>query len=253
MDQVRDLADNRLIRGCIYCGRADDTRDHVPARVFLDPPFPENLPVLPACRVCNNGFSIDEQYLACLIECARAGSTEPDRIQRPRIARLLQEVPALRARIEAAKMTVDGMIAFEGEEDRIRNVVRKLARGHAAFELSLVQRHEPVSLEWWPLSMMSAEQLDAYDAAHVVRLVGEIGSRGTQGLCVTQFIITNKRGEVSALNLVVNDWVTVQDGVYRYLATDDHGGVRVKIVIAEFFAGEIVWSEPSTVDSAGGE
>ena len=48
---------------CIYCGAESGTREHVPSKVFLDEPYPEDLPVLPACFNCNNGFSDDEAYV----------------------------------------------------------------------------------------------------------------------------------------------------------------------------------------------
>jgi hypothetical protein len=43
MEQLKSYADNRLVNGCVYCGGPEETRDHVPSRVFLDPPYPENL------------------------------------------------------------------------------------------------------------------------------------------------------------------------------------------------------------------
>jgi hypothetical protein len=110
MDQLRSYADDRLVNECIYCGGSGETRDHVPSRVFLDPPFPENLPVVGACGLCNGGFSRDEEYFACLIESAVAGSTDPDHIRRPEVASILRRTPALRARIEAAKSFKDGRI-----------------------------------------------------------------------------------------------------------------------------------------------
>jgi hypothetical protein len=76
MRQIKDFADDRNKARCVYCGGLDETRDHVPSRVFLDEPLPENLPVVPACIACNNSFSRDEEYLACLIECALTGSVE---------------------------------------------------------------------------------------------------------------------------------------------------------------------------------
>lgn len=65
MDQLHNYADNRLVVGCIYCGGRDDTKEHVPSRVLLDEPLPENLPVVYACRSCNNGYSKVEEYFAC--------------------------------------------------------------------------------------------------------------------------------------------------------------------------------------------
>jgi hypothetical protein len=50
MRQLESYADERLTAACIYCGRATQTRDHVPSRVLLNEPYPNNLPVVPACN-----------------------------------------------------------------------------------------------------------------------------------------------------------------------------------------------------------
>ena len=174
MDQLKNLADNRLISGCIYCGGPAETRDHVPSRIFLDAPLPDNLPVVVACWECNNGFSRDEEYLACLIEAVIAGSTDPDRIRRSSIAAIFRRSPALQARIEAAKTTVKGQTQFSVEPDRIRNVLLKLAKGHAAYELSQPCRDEPSHVWWGPIGLLSDQQRDDFNAVHFVNTLGEI-------------------------------------------------------------------------------
>lgn len=105
MNQLRDFADSRLIDGCIYCGGAVETRDHVPSRVLLDRPLPENLPVLPSCRKCNNGFSKDEEYLACLLEAVVSGSIDPDQVSRKVVADILKRSPRLQNQIDAEKIS----------------------------------------------------------------------------------------------------------------------------------------------------
>jgi hypothetical protein len=252
VDQLKDFADERLLQGCIYCDSGKkETTDHVPSRVLLDPPFPTNLPVVRACYACNNGFSKDEEYLACLIECVIVGTTDPNSIQRPSIANRLRRSPVLRSRIETARSVVDGNVVFVAEEARVHNVLLKLARGHAAFELSLSFRREPTLLMWWPMSMMTEEQRDSYDTPHVTELFGEVGSRGMQRLLVTQVTLESEAGESSGLNLVINDWVDVQEGRYRYLAIDDHCGVKIKIVLSEFLACEVSWADTAVSIETG--
>lgn len=241
MDQLRDYADDRLVSGCVYCGGSNDTCDHVPSRIFLDAPVPENLPVVGACRACNNSFSLDEEYLACLIESVLAGSTDPDRIRRPGIANILRRKPALRARIDTAQKSVDGQLQFRTELVRVRNVLLKLARGHAAFELSQVCRYEPIVFWSRPLHLLTNEERDLFDSCHVVQLFGEIGSRSQQRILVSEVKLRSENGEESIVQLLINDWINVQDGRYRYLATHDTDGVKVKIVIAEYLACEVVW------------
>jgi len=243
VDQLKDYADSRLIVGCIYCGGLEETRDHVPSRVFLDAPFPENLPVLPACGPCNSGFSLDEEYLACLIEAAVAGSTDPAHIRRPRVAETMRRNAALRSRIEAAKRVIDGRLAFDPETARIQNVVLKLARGHAAYELSASRRERPTGLSCWPLEVMTPEARESWETSHVQQMFGEVGSRGLQRMLVTQFTLRSETGETTTVELLLNDWVDVQDGRYRYLAIDDLGEVRIKIVIGEYLACDVSWTD----------
>lgn len=241
MKQLLPFADDRLINNCIFCGATADTRDHIPSRILLDSPYPENLPVVGACEICNQGFSIDEQYLVCLLECILAGSTEPEKMKRPSVARALKRAPALKARIEACKSEIDGQIIFNPEEERIKNVVLKLARGHAAFELSQPCKEEPD--HYWCCSLQSLDQetQDIFDEAHVQQLFGEIGSRNMQRMFFVEVRPMSEVGGEEVLHLLVNDWVDVQEGRYRYLAIDDVNGIIIRIVISDYLACEVRW------------
>ena len=230
MDQLRDYADSRLLNGCICCGGPAETREHVPSRCLLEQPYPDNLPVVGSCASCNQGFSKDEEYLVCLVESALCGSTDPDKIKRPSVARMLRNSPALRARLE-----------FAVEGHRIANVMLKLARGHAAFELSLPCRSKPDHFWWGPVSELSSDARETFDAAHVQQLFGEVGSRGLQRTLVTHVTLQSESGEQSELRLLVTDWVDVQQDLYRYLAINDVGGLVIRIVVAEYLACEVAW------------
>ena len=102
MDPRKLFYDDRLKGHCVYCGGSEETRDHVPSKVLLDEPYPEDLPVVPACLECNNGFSLDEEYLACFLECVLCGTVDPRALKRDRIRRKLQDNPNLLALIAAA-------------------------------------------------------------------------------------------------------------------------------------------------------
>lgn len=245
MEQLKNLADDRLIYGCIYCGDLEKTRDHVPSKVFLDSPFPENLPVVGACENCNNSFSIDEEYLACLIECAVAGTTDPSYIRRPNIAKASQRSVSLRNKLEQAKKVTDKKTYFDIEEVRIKNVILKLARGHAAYELSQLCKFDPEYMWCKPICTMSPEEYESFDAVHIVGLFGEIGSRNTQRLYVVQAIFKNPNGEESISNLLINDWIEVQERRYRYIAIDDNDKIIIRIVIGDYLACEISWDKSS--------
>lgn len=241
MEQLKDLADSRLINGCIYCGGFPDTRDHVPSRALLDMPLPENLPVVGACRKCNNTFSSDEEYFVCLLETVLRGSTEA--VQRPGVAGIFSRSPALRARIEAARQVRDDQIIFSIEVERVKAVLLKLARGHAAYELSAVRRLEPSVFAWGPLALLSDEQREFIEEAHVPNVYPEIGSRAMQRMVLAQFTLSSLDGVDQQHGLLIDDWLEVQKGRYRYLAYEDHLGVHVKIVIDEYLYCYASWDE----------
>src|SRR5690606_6903760 len=128
---LQTFGDERMLFYCAFCGGSTGTRDHCPSRVFLDQPFPDDLPVVPACRQCNASFSADEQYLACLMACVLAGSTDPKMVVRPSIRKTLEHSAALQARIERSRVANDGQIVFNPEQARVTSVITKLAQGHA--------------------------------------------------------------------------------------------------------------------------
>ena len=241
MDQLRDFADNRLVNGCIHCAGPADTRDHIPSRILLDQPFPENLPVIGCCRACNHSFSKDEEYLVCLVEAAIAGSAEPDKLSRPSVARILRNSPRLRVRIEAANRQSTSRVEFAVEQDRVANVLLKLARGHAAYELSQPCREAPDPFWCGPLGTLPDDVRATFNAFHEQRMFGEVGSRGLQRLLVTEMVSTSNDGKESKVRMLINDWVEVQNGNYRYLAIDDAGGIVIRIVVREYLACEVGW------------
>jgi hypothetical protein len=241
VDQLHHFADARLLLGCIYCGGNESTRDHVPSKLFLDTPYPENLPVIGACRPCNNGFSKDEEYLACLIEAAVSGSTDPSAVRRSRIAKIFARSPELRMRIEAAKATTQSGVSFYPEAVRVERVLVKLATGHAAYELAQECRDQRASLWWLPIHLLSQEQREEFEAPDVVTTLGEIGSRGMLRLRVADIKLVSHAGAEINQQFYLHDWVEVQPQRYRYLASDQGRTVCIRIVIGEYLAAEVYW------------
>ena len=244
MQHFDDYADDRLFVGCVYCSVNEDLdEEHAPSRVLLDRPLPDFPPKLQACRSCNRGYSLDEEYLAALIGCVLSGTTDPNQQKVKGVAGILAHSPALRARIEASRVESDGIASFVPERDRVARVVRKLAAGHAAYELSIPQRAEPHSIHWIPLSGMSPEERDEWDAPEFYELWPEVGSRGMQRATIIQATLKSASGEEIKKGLTMNDWVTVQDDVYRYHVSSAETVVRVRITIREYLACEVIWDE----------
>jgi hypothetical protein len=229
MEQLNSYADSRLIAACIHCGARTETRDHCPPRVLLDEPYPENLPVVPACSSCNGGLSLDEEYFACLVECARTGSIEA--VQRPKIRRIFMESPALAARLRNARQaTADGQTSFSTEGERIKAVALKLARGHAAFELSELSREEPSHIMIVPLQFLTPDARRHFETPPPISGWPEVGSRAMQRMFVAGDAFSGP------------GWIDVREGQYRYLAVAE-GAVLVRFVVGEYLACEIMWRE----------
>lgn len=247
MEQVPPFSDPRLRQSCVFCGGAAGTRDHVPSQVLLDEPFPENLPVVEACAECNSGFAEDESYLACWIDVARAGVARPELVPRRKIARILTDQPKLRERLERARrFGADGLVSFEIEATRARNVLLKLARGHAAFELDERRRDEPITIWMARLQDLGAEAHRDFETPPVISLWPEVGSRAMQRMHVVSVYLRAIDDPTRVFEhqfLLGPDWMEVQPGRYRYLVAGlDAGQLVVRIVFSEEFACEVVWA-----------
>lgn len=162
MRQINTFSDRRYEYNCSYCGGDTGTKDHVPSKVFLDEPYPENISVVPACDKCNQDFSLDEEYIACLVECVKWGSTEVEKIKREKIKRIFTQKPLLQKRIEESKFEKAGIIHFKVDEKRLRKVIIKLVKGHAKFEYSQPQFEEPQHLWIATLESLNQESLNRF-------------------------------------------------------------------------------------------
>lgn len=224
------FVDERLLGRCVYCGGPAESRDHVPPKILLDEPLPQDVCVLECCILCNQGVSLDEEYLACFLESVLVGS--PHEVQRPKIRASLDHNSKLVARIEAsARCDELGNKLWIPEAGRVRNVILKLGRGHAAYELSLAQTDEPQEVSFMPLSVMSAEEREDFENAGAGGMKGwpELGSRA--------FLRATGAHPFSESS---GPWIVVQPGQYRY-AVDQDGGIRIRIVISEYLACIVTW------------
>lgn len=230
MDPKRLFIDERLKGNCAYCGSVMDTRDHTPSKVLLDEPYPENLPVAEACSKCNGGFSADEEYLSCLIECVIHGTTKPDERFREKVIKTLKARPSIAERIESGKqIDKKNYLTWQPEWPRVKNVVLKLARGHMSYELGLKHVEEPVIVDIVPIPNMTEEEFGIFNSLqeHAGFLYPEIGSRAFINLLT---------GKPTAYG----EWHTLQEGRYRY-AIGQSAGDWVKFVLSEYLACRVVW------------
>lgn len=224
MDPQQLFADDRMLGVCVYCGGSPDTRDHIPSRVLLDEPFPENLPVADCCQTCNTGFSLDEQYLACFIDCVIVGSTKPGDVERAKVTRILTDTPAIAARIAASETRgSDEQQIWQPEINRLYNVILKLARGHVAYELSLLQIDEPLSITCAPIIALDDHVVEQFLSPQETPSWPEIGSRAFIQAC-KQFLAAS-----------ADYWHVVQPGRYQYLVSQADG-LFVRILLSKYLA-----------------
>ena len=178
---------------------------------------------------------VDEPYLACFLECVVCGSTDPERLERAKIRHILSRQPKLRSRVERAGQeagTLGGgkLVVWRPEEDRVRNVILKMARGHAFFELNEPMMDVPDHVWFLPLHQMSKDDRGDFEALPLgdcpVAVAPEVGSRSMHRLLM----------ETARLG----GWVGVQEERYRYQVAGA-GFVSVKMVIRDYLAAEVVW------------
>lgn len=230
MDPKKLFFDERFRGVCVYCGATGNTRDHVPSKVLLDEPYPADLAVVSACGACNNAFSKDEPYLACLIECAIHGSTTPDDVERGKVKRLLGEKPHLVAQIDRSRETSPtGNLVWIPDATRVSAIILKLSRGHVAYEFAEPRLEFPSSVMIKPLCLLEDyERREFEDGISHAQLWPEIGSRA---FC--RLFVANREPFVDS------GWTIVQPGRYRYLALQ--GPTMVRIVLSEYLACEVIW------------
>jgi len=228
MDPKKLFIDDRMKGVCAYCGGVPDTRDHVPSKILLDEPYPENLPVAESCSSCNRGFSASEEYLACLIECVINGTTSPNDNFRPKIAATLKARPAIANRIESGKeVDAGGNLIWQPEEERVKEIILKLARGHLAYELGIQRIEEPEFLDVFPLPSLDENQIESFFSLLSSHLYPEIGSRAFVSVC-------------SGKHTAFERWLVVQKNRYQY-AIGQSEGDWVKIVINDYLACHVAW------------
>lgn len=202
----------------------------MPSKVLLDKPYPRNLPIVPACEKCNQGFSMDEEYLACLLECVLCGTTNLEFIQNEKIGKILKRKPRLRQRLEKGRKIIDGQIFFQSEPERIERVIKKLAQGHAKYENSEAQFGEPYRVWFRPINLMSEKEIQDFFMDEELALIGEVGSRSFQ------------RTMIDEKGIPRTYWKEVQENKYLYSIAHVISGFRIRILIRNYLVGEVIWN-----------
>ena len=78
MKQIYHFSDQLGSVDCLPCPENNHdrrySRDHVPSKALLNPPYPENLMGVGMCQECNSGFAKDEEYFTAFLASVISGS-----------------------------------------------------------------------------------------------------------------------------------------------------------------------------------
>jgi len=240
--------DKNTISSCIYCGNYADTREHSPSKVFLDKPYPNELPITPSCSACNNSFSHDELSVSMLVEVYKTIYNKADFSDK--FCKRINKFPNIfYSSYFGIKNSPKSFYT-----DKITRVLVKLAIGHSVFELT---RCYPADLEnckievsYQFLPNMNQIEIDNYNRVEKMDLFPEIGSRAFAGIATSdeqanymyamEVNASSGKNEKS-IRFLFTDWIDVQEDKYRYICFHRDIDIVVKIAISEFLYGTVVF------------
>jgi hypothetical protein len=175
---------------------------------------------------------LDEQYLACFIECVICGTVDPGKLKRPSVERIMTQNPSLRDRIAASREsnTSEERIWIP-ENERVRSVLLKLSRGHIAYEL-YPYLEESLQIRFIPIANLNVDARAEFETLTHGHLQSwsEIGTRAFH----------RESGKSPDGYKLDGDWVIIQPGRYRYAVSEAHGPL-VRMVLSEYLACEVRW------------
>lgn len=218
--------------GCIYCGGLAKTREHVPSKSFLSEDFPDNLPTVPACFDCNNGYSNDEKYISSYLETLKSFIYKGYTLK-PNIDKRFEKDQHLKELIYSQIQKQEDKINFTFDEKRLLNVIVKLARGHVAYELDYVDFDELPRI-WYRFDFeLTQEERREFNTIPLMDKAPEVGSRWTSHVGIIE--------DESGMIATISEWNQVEDNVYRYNAYISDGHICVKFCVGEFLFCYLEW------------
>lgn len=232
MIQVNPHNDVRYDNICCYCQKPFDnnkTRDHIPSKVLLDKPYPENLPRVFCCYDCNQSFSTDEEYFACIIEYLVAGTKTFEKIQRKKIKDLLLKKEHLRNRIELNITEKGDQLTFDFTNTVLKNVLKKIMFGHLSYELSNPYIQNPDYLEFNTIDNLTEKEFQNFILESAIDIVPEIGTRAS-----LSHIVIN--------NCPISTWKIVQKNNYQYKLSIGKNETILKVIFRNKIYLLAIWN-----------
>lgn len=211
---------------CVYCYNIADSREHLPPRILIDKPNQNEWCIVPACSKCNNGYSTDEQFVACTIEYILAEIYYEGNIQRNKIKETFEKRPHILEKIKTLCIFQNGSLKIDNSViEKIKTVVLKIARGHFMYDCNEFLNDEDVQVLIAFKPQLEQKKLEEFNMPIVCNCLPEIGSRMSNQLCMKN----NNEIEIP--------WRIIDYDNYRYLISPD--GI-LRMVIREFLYIEII-------------
>lgn len=222
---------------CIYCRtNIADSREHIPSRVFLDIPYPKNYNIVPACKNCNCGFSIDELYVSCFTDKLRNSLSNNKFPLREKTIAAISHDKELAKKLDDQIRIEDERILVSYVPESFSTILIKLAKGHLCQEQDKVFESDCLiecNFKFKP--DLSEDEIHNFEELPSIDKAGECGSDFTHGLLIID-------GFGSASQIFV-PWNEVQDDNYRYLTYFEQNNYIVRIVICETLFAEVIFSD----------
>jgi hypothetical protein len=124
---------------CYLCGAPATTCDHIPPLGLFPKPRPTNLITVPACRTCNHGKSLDDEYFRNVVAASSDDSPQSLNLLHQRIIPRFRKKPGLILELLKSIEWVDELSpggiylgrrrALGFDRNRIQAVIDKLVRG----------------------------------------------------------------------------------------------------------------------------
>ena len=232
MIQIEPQNDTRYEDICCYCQKQfdnDKTRDHIPSKVLLDKPYPENLPIAFCCFNCNQSFSTDEEYFACIIEYLIAGTKNAEEIQREKIRKILNKKENLKKIIEKNINETNGELSINFAESALKNIIKKIIFGHLSYELSNPYIQNPKYIEFNTIDKLNDLEFQEFINDTSIDIAPEIGTRASLGYNIKD-------------DSPFSSWKIVQENNYQYKLEILESETVLKVIIRNKVYIMAIWN-----------
>ena len=200
---------------CIYCrANVANSREHLPSRVFLDTPYPEQYSIVPACEKCNGGFSADEVYVSSFIDKLRSTLSNNEFLLRENTIATINHDKELAKILNEQIRTENGRILVNYVPESFSKILIKLAKGHLCQEQDrFIKSDCLVECNFKFKPDLSEDEIYHFEELPLADKASECGSDFTHGLLIVE--------DIGFPSQIFVPWNQVQDGNYRYLTYFD--------------------------------